>query len=239
MNATYFTLGNLPSKYSSQLKHIHLVNIVKHKAVKAEGYAATFAPLVNELKQLFTDGFDVCVSDGHVEKFYAVLCTVSGDNLSSNGLAGFRQVFNSGRVCRMCMVVHSQLPDKLTEDDVMLRNPTDHAYRVAAVKQNPDNAGIYGVTGPSVFSDLEYFETTNSFPPDIMHDCMEGVIPVLVTTIVKRLVSEKATTINECNNALASFPFKGADRTNRPEPLKANGDIVSLFLAQQQAPDCC
>ena len=63
MNATYFTLGNLPSKYSSQLKHIHLVNIVKHKAVKAEGYAATFAPLVNELKQLFADGFDIYTHD--------------------------------------------------------------------------------------------------------------------------------------------------------------------------------
>jgi hypothetical protein len=101
MNATYFTLGNLPSKYRSQLQHIYLTNIVKHKAVTSMGYAAAFAPLVAELEKLYTEGFNVKLTDGRVEKFYVIPCTVSGDKLFSHGLAGFRQV-STRAVCVAC-----------------------------------------------------------------------------------------------------------------------------------------
>jgi len=151
LNATYFTLGNLPSKYRSNLQHIYLAIMIKHKAVKEFGYAAVFAPLVQELQALFSEGFCVKFDGGRVEKFYGVLCTVSGDNLSSHGLAGFRQVFNSGRVCRMCMVSHKELPDKMHERHVVLRNAKNHAYHVQAVNENPNNIAIYGVQGHQFF----------------------------------------------------------------------------------------
>jgi hypothetical protein len=226
INAVYFTLGNLPIRYRSKLQHIYLVNIAKHKDVKAEGYAVAFAPLIQELKQLYTEGFSVTMSNGCVEKFYAVLCTISGDNLSSNALAGFRQAFNSGRFCRMCMISHSELADKLSEDSVTLRTFQNHTYHVNEVKNNPANSAIYGVNGPCVFSDLEYLDVTSTFPPDIMHDVMEGVIPIISKTIIKRLVTAKIVTVVELNKNLCEFQFQGADRTNKPEPIKPDCEII-------------
>lgn len=226
LNATYLTLGNLPSKYRSNLQHIHLAIMIKHKAVKEFGYAAVFAPLVHELQALFSEGFCVEIDGGRVEKFFGVLCTVSGDNLSSHGLGGFRQVFNSGRVCRMCMVSHKELPDKMHEQHVVLRNAKNHAYHVQAVNENPDNIAIYGVQGPSVFSSLEYFDVIRAFPPDIMHDCLEGIVPRVTEAIVQRLVHEKSITILQLNQNIANFKFQGHDRVNKPELFKPNGAVV-------------
>jgi len=133
-----------------------LVNIVKHKAVKTEGYSSVFAPLVEDLQKLYRDGFMVELPGCCSVKFYAVLCTVSGDNLSSHALAGFQQVFNSGRVCRVCMISHDELgEDFASECD--LHYQARHDYHLKAVAENSDNIAIYGISGPSVFSDLPYF----------------------------------------------------------------------------------
>jgi len=175
LNATYFTLGNLPPKFRSSLKHIHLVNLVKHVAVKDHGYCAVFEPLVQELQKLYTDGFTAMLPGGHVARFYVVLCTVSGDNLSSNALAGFRQVFNSGRFCRVCMIDYSEISTKT--NSCTLRNAAFHLYHLEEVKQNAENSAVYGVKGPSVFASLEYLDITQAFPADPMHDCHEGIMP--------------------------------------------------------------
>ena len=226
INATYFTLGNLPSKFRSALQHIYLTFLVRHKAVKENGYTIAFSPLVQELQKLYAEGFTVTLSNGQVEKFYAVLCTVSGDNLSSHNLAGFRAVFASGRVCRTCMISYSELSEKVRESDVTLRCAANHAYHVKAVLENKDNAAIYGVLGPSVFSSLEYFNVIMSFPPDIMHDCMEKVMPTLVEVIIKRLVQNASVTVSQFNKNMSSFHFKGHDATNKPEPIKPDCSIV-------------
>ena len=235
INATYFTLGNLPSKYRSNLQHIYLTNIVRHKAVKDEGYNAVFTPLVNELQQLYEDGFTVTWKDGRVEKFYAILCTVSGDNLSSHALAGFRQVFNSGRICRMCMISYSELKDTISEKDVILRTKKTHEYHVQAAMENHDNAAIYGVNEPSIFSGLEYFDVTMGFPPDIMHDCMEGVIPKITAAIIEKLVHNKVVTLQQLNKKMSSFLLKGHDSINRPEPVKfVQGNCNIIGSASQK-----
>ena len=79
---------------------------------------------------------------------------ISGDNLSSNALAGFRQCSNLSRICRMYMVSHAELAEIMSEDTVTMRHSVTHSYHVDAVSQHLTNAAIYGVNGPSVFSTL-------------------------------------------------------------------------------------
>ena len=55
---------------------------------------------------------------------------------------------------------------------------------------------------------------------------MEGVILILAETIVKRLVAEKLVTVPELNKILYGFQFQGADRTNKPEPIKRDCKII-------------
>ena len=37
------------------------------------------------------------------------IATISADNLGSHQIGGFREVFNSDRICRNCMVLSSKL----------------------------------------------------------------------------------------------------------------------------------
>ena len=126
----------------------------------------------------------------------------------------------------MCMIAHDDVASTVCETQVTLRCAETHAYHVQAVKENPDNAAIYGVTGPSVFQRLDYFDVVQGFPPDIMHDCCEGVMPGIVYGIVKHLVDEKITTVSCINQKIASFVFHGADRVNKPELFRSDCSII-------------
>ena len=131
-----------------------MVNIVEHTDVEQlgeKGYPETFALLVADLKHLFEEGFTEFIPNGNKEKFYAILYTVSGDNLSSHALAGFQLVFNSGKICRFCMTSHENLANMLEEESSTLRTTTNHKYHLKAVKQIKENVAIYGVKGPSDF----------------------------------------------------------------------------------------
>lgn len=57
----------------------------------------------------------------------------------------------------------------------------------------------YGVNGPSPFSELNYFDVTKAFPPDIMHDLLEGVFPLVLKLVVCQAHKEKHITIQEIN----------------------------------------
>ena len=70
----------------------------------------------------------------------------------------------------------------------------NHAYHVRIVKENPDSAAVYGVNGLSDFSPLGYFDVTQGFLSDIIHDCMEGIIPKITEAIVQQLTEKKIIT---------------------------------------------
>ena len=48
----YFTLGNLPPKYRSQLSSIHLVALVKATFISSYGMDAVLRPIVDDVKKL-------------------------------------------------------------------------------------------------------------------------------------------------------------------------------------------
>jgi len=66
------------------------------------------------------------------------------------------------------------------------------------------------------------------FPADVMHDCLESIMPVITYTIVKRMVAQKLVTVAQFNAKLASFQFRGSDRVNKPELLKSDCYWLSI-----------
>ena len=57
--AFYYTIGNLSGKYRSQLKHIHLALLARYSHVKQFGLDVILKPMLDDLKQLSTEGFIV------------------------------------------------------------------------------------------------------------------------------------------------------------------------------------
>ncbi|KAI7812698.1 hypothetical protein IRJ41_007415 [Triplophysa rosa] len=113
---------------------------------------------------------------------------MDADNLSAHSLAGFTCCFNSGRICRFCMISYKDLRSHVKEDDVIIRSSQVHQYHLQALRES---AGIskqtYGVVSECPFTELNYFDVTKTFPPDLMHNLLEGVVPLVITRVIQAL----------------------------------------------------
>lgn len=229
VSAFYFSLGNLKPKFRSALKNIHLLILVRHRLIKQYGVAKVLEPLLSDVLKLQSEGVRVCYND---QEYFVkgTIATVCADNLSAHALAGFSCSFNSGRVCRYCLCHHKDIAAKTREEDCVLRAPAVHEYHLNCVATDPSAAAAYGVNGPCALSVLPHFEVTKAFPPDVMHDVLEGVVPLTLKLVIKALHKDKFVTITDLNNRLKDFGFGQNDKRNKPplipEKLSANGHVI-------------
>jgi len=119
-------------------------------------------------------------------------------------VAGFRQSFGSGRICRFCMACKDEIRVKFSEEEFTVRTQSIHDYHAREVTRNTSNAAIHGVCGHCTFSDLNYFSVTQCFPADIMHDCLEGVIPFVLRLVLAKLRENDSNMYNDINKVIAS-----------------------------------
>ncbi len=97
------------------------------------------------------------------------------------------------------MATHGDIKRCFKESDFVLRTADVHRYHLECVKENPDTKAIYGVTGGCPFDKLDYFDVTTSLPPDVMHDFLEGVVPLVLRLVLSKAHREKVITIQEFN----------------------------------------
>lgn len=181
------------------------------------------------LKKLTTDGFTVTVDETE-HTFHAALATLSGDNLSAHMIGGFTMSFNSGRICRYCMASYGDIKHIFEEDRFVLRTSEVHQCHLARIKQIPDDKATYGVNGPSPFEELQYFDVTTALPPDIMHDLLEGVIPLVMKLVIGKAHTEKHITIREINEELQKLCIGQNDKANKPVQLSERLQHVGITL---------
>ena len=222
--AFYFLVGNLETKYWSSLSNIHLALLCKYKHIKKFGYKTILEPLIADVRVLETNGIVVEIDSVEHHVFGSVV-TLSGDNLTSHMLGGFNLSFSFGRICRQCMVTKATISDVLSEDDCVLRTAEGHAYHLKAVESDSTLSSVYGVKHASPFASLIFFDPVTFFPPDCMHDIMEGLMAVIVAVVVKSYVRSGAISVKELNSRIAKFQFGISDKTDKfgPFPL----DFVS------------
>ncbi|XP_051786106.1 uncharacterized protein LOC127528849 [Erpetoichthys calabaricus] len=64
-----------------------------------------------------------------------------------------------------------------------------------------------------------HFQTLQGFPPDFLHDLLEGIVPVELSFCLNDLVSSKFFTLDYLNSVIQTFPYKFADSVNRPQKI--------------------
>lgn len=79
----------------------------------------------------------------------------------------------------------------------------------------------YGVKSECILSKHpSYFDVTTGFPPDIVHDLFEGIVPFELALCLRLLIiKKKYFTLCTLNDLISSFNFKWADKTNQPHPV--------------------
>lgn len=215
ISCVYFVLGNIPLKDRSNLHNIHVAVLVRNRLLQKYGYEQILQPLIRDLCELQCNGISVD-SDDQSCLFKGSVITICADNLSAHSLAGFNTCFSQGRICRFCLCHHRDIGNKTEESECVLRTPDTHRRHL----QSTDGKSLYGVTGHCPFDKLPHFEVTESFPPDLMHDILEGVIPQVLKLVLQKLNCEKLVTLEQFNDQLQQFPFGQNDITHRPVLLK-------------------
>lgn len=198
--AVHWTLANVLSKFRSALHTVQLAVLCNSNDLRHFGYSRILEPLLNDLKTLEVEGVYIeSLGDSVRGSVFAVVA----DNLAAHGLAGFKESFNSSHVCRFCKKTDMQTTE-VTTDNCELRTRDNHDTLVQALQMDGDHID-YVVKSSCVLSDcLGYFHPITGFPPDILHDLLEGIVPVEIALCLKVLISKKYFSLVDLNKAIVS-----------------------------------
>ncbi|XP_041960308.1 uncharacterized protein LOC121718930 [Alosa sapidissima] len=118
------------------------------------------------------------------------------------------------------MVTYKCLKSHVNEDKLIIRSSQVHKYHLEALKESSEvSKQTYGVVSKCPFSELDYFDVTRAFPPDLMHDFLEGIVPVVICHVIKALHSMHIVSLTDINAELDAFKIGRNDRSNIPQQL--------------------
>lgn len=103
-----------------------------------------------------------------------------------------------------------------------VKNPQQHDVRSGAfilrtpklfdeainVLNTTDASCVDGLKRVCLLSRLAHFHPAKGFPPDFLHDVLEGIVPVELSICLSDLNASKYLTLNDLNDRIASFPFQ-------------------------------
>ncbi|PIK45680.1 hypothetical protein BSL78_17458 [Apostichopus japonicus] len=182
----------------------------KHDHIKQYGYNVVLEPLINDLKDLATNGIYISsVSfDGNVN---VGIAQITGDNLGMNSLLGFVESFTANHPCRQCRVHRNIRRSQLVVDLALKRNRINYAEDV-----NEANLTMTGIKNSSIFNELEYFHVTENYAPDVMHDILEGVGPLEFKLVMSLLIADGRFSLSTLNGRITSYSYGFPDNINKP-----------------------
>lgn len=215
--AVYWLLANVPSMYRSSLHVIQLALLCKVPALQSCGYESVLSPLLKDLHTLEQDGIFIDAVGQCVKG--TVMC-VAANNLAAHGLAGFVQSFRGHYVCRFCCCTTEQIQSReVSEVEFSMRTRACHDLHVQNVAQG-EEASHVGVKGECTLSKtLQHFHPVSGFPPDILHDLFEGIVPVELALCNREMICLKYFTLEHLNTKIRTFPYQHSDRVDKPQPI--------------------
>lgn len=100
-----------------------------------------------------------------------------------------------------------------------MRTEEVHSNLLKTLEENCLN-NYCGVKSKCVLSEkLQTFNVTSGFPPDIVHDLFEGIVPVEISLCLTVFISKGYFTLDTFNKAINEFPYKWTDKANRPHSV--------------------
>ena len=148
------------------------------------------------------------------------LSQVCGDNLGVNGLFGFVESFVADTPCRTCIGHKEEFQTNFLEEDFVLRDTDTYTGHVEESLHNVAAVSDNGVKRDSILNSLGYFHVATNIAPDIMHDLLEGIIPMEVKLVLSRFIyDDHFFTLHKVNAFLSSHNYGYCDKKNKPSQI--------------------
>jgi hypothetical protein len=223
--AFYYTISSLTAQFNSRKDVIQLLALCNSQDVKTHGLGAIADIINDDLKVLEQTGITV---SGSTERLYGSLAYIAGDNLNSHLIGGFNASFSPNvlRPCRFCLISNIDLQTVIECDKLQCRTKDNYDEQVSVIECDPSQKTNFGIRYKSPFNQ-GLFHVVDRFPPDIMHDMLEGVVPLEMALVLQNLISQGHITVQKLNQIINSWLYGPMDRQNKLVPLSESfGDKV-------------
>lgn len=224
LGAVYFSIASIPPEFSSMLENIFLAQLHQTKDHKTAGNGRTFAHIIDQIKDLQTNGLTITL-DGQQQTVYFALLTIIGDNLGMNEICGFSTSFNSENYCRLCTAGKMETRKQLCENIDSLRSKNDYEAHC--------KNGTFGIKMECAFNEIPGFHVIENASLDPMHDLFEGICRYEIPKILNILINETHFFSLEILNArLQHFDMQKEFGKNKPisipeKALKSQHLVIS------------
>ena len=227
--AVHMTLLCLPPKYQAKLENILLVALAKSSLVSKYGIDSIFSPIVHDLESLYATGIHIKCGR-HAVFVKPKLFQIIGDNLEMNTSLGYAGSFSANFFCRSCKTIKQVTFTQVVEDQDTLRtleNIEDDLRQ--------ENLTKTGVARSSIFNTLSYFHVADNASFDIMHDFLEGLLPIKLKLLLDELIRyQDLFTLDLLNSRILCFSYGKTDQKNKPCPILP-GQLNNPFSASGQS----
>lgn len=218
ITAVYWVLANVPSGLRSTLSAINLAILCKAVDVKRFGYHIVLEPLLKDLSVLEREGVFVACAGKNIKG--TVYC-VAADNLGAHSLGGLVENFTGPYVCRFCLGPQSEYSQKEVRfGEFPPRTEETHNLHLKTVEEDPTLTHFHGVKKACPLTkQLSHFSFVRGYPPDLLHDLFEGIVPSELAHCLNTFIKKKYFTLSELNDLIKQFPFKFTDDLDRPQSI--------------------
>ncbi len=218
----YFTIGNLEMRHRSTFNQIHLLAIFFNHQVEKFGLNVLLKPIVDELKKL-EQGVEI-VNKGESRTFFGTLAILTADNLASHAVGGFKLGFSKGfRKCRYCLGTDIEIQNNFTDCEFVERTKISHNLHCEALETDESEyfGKLYGLTSKSILNELNFFHVIGGNVPDVMHDWLEGVFPLVICKLLWYCIKVKHYfTLDMLNHAIKNFNYGFNEVKNKPSLIQ-------------------
>lgn len=201
MTAVYWVLAHVPSELRSQLTSINLALLCKANDVKKFGYETILEPLLKDLITLEEEGIFFPTIRTNIRG--NVFCVVA-DNLGAHSLSGLVESFTGHYICRFCIGDHSDYQQKEVHSvGFPPRTKENYALHLQSVKENPALVHCCGVKKACTLTEnLKHFHFVTGYPPDVLHDLFEGIIPLELALCLNEFIKKQYFTLLQLNESI-------------------------------------
>lgn len=208
IGALYYQIPCISQHHLSTLENIFVASIFLSKD-RCLNNADVFRPIINELKDLETNGILVHTTTGD-QQVYFCLCLLLADNLGLYSITGFTESFNANFYCRFCKEHKEVMKRQVRENVLLLRNKENYEADVLI-----NNVSLTGIKDRCVWNELQTYHVITNLVADLMHDFLEGVCHYDLCPIMKELISIKGYfTLETLNDRIQNFDY-GPDIGNK------------------------
>lgn len=132
--------------------------------------------------------------------------------------------------CRFCVASKKDIQTcSVRCGSFVLRTKESHNLDISKLNENPKLKSVNGVKSVCVLNELQYFHCITGFPPDFLHDLLEGIVPFELCLCLKKLIDRTYFTLDHLNTALQYFPYKFSDKTNSPQRISVNFHLTGTI----------